>query len=98
MEHFHDIEGQVQLIKNENLDFKRAISHLYTLAHSTHLEVKSNNKKIDDLFDLLKDPPGSLHLHKDIRKNHPEDISSKMDAIGKLLAKKKEDCASWHAH
>lgn len=85
------MKAQVRIIRNENLDFKRAISHLYTLAHSTHLEVKNNNRKFDELFDLLKDSLGALNLHKANSKHHPEDISSKLEVIGKLLAKNKED-------
>lgn len=78
------------MLRRENLDYKKALSHLYTLASATHSEVKYQNKKVAEKIEHLEETLGLAYPHK-ARKSKAtsselEDINRKMEKLKKFMA------------
>lgn len=74
---------------NENMDIKRALTRLYTLAEATHTEVKTHNKNLEDRVNALTAamPPNPLMKPLlEAPSNSTGNLGKKMDNFGSTLA------------
>lgn len=64
MNHVKDLENQIRLVRNENLELKRDMTQLFSLAQATHMEVMHHNNKMAERVSNLEESMGAMHTHE----------------------------------
>lgn len=87
LDRLQEMEMQVRLVRSENVEFKRVLSHLYTLALATHFEVKAQNSYVAEKIEHLEETKGLCYPHK---AQKTKAASSKLADLGRKMDKLKQ--------